>query len=73
MHQGFDTCSCGASYTELKTGLTFAQVRSMMWVPSEDPRDWRYKRRNSVLGYWHQLKLEIWNSLHGGCDVEDDK
>ena len=62
------TCPCGASYRDLKTGLTFAEVKAMMRVHSEDPRDWRYKRRRSVLGYWHQIKREMWETLHRSCE-----
>lgn len=43
-------------YDDFRTGLTFAEVRQMLWVHSDDPRDWRYKRRRTVLGLWHSIK-----------------
>lgn len=61
-------CPCGASYDALRTGFSFADVKQLMYVASEDPADWRHKRRRSVLGFWHELKLQIWFSIHGGCE-----
>lgn len=49
-----------SEYRAFRTGLTFAEVRRMLWSPSTDPRDWRYKRRGSVLGLWRQIKQEMW-------------
>ncbi len=33
----------------------------MMWSGSDDPKDWRYKRRHTVLGSLHQMKQRYWN------------
>lgn len=62
-------CVCGAFYADMHTGLTFAEVRQMLRdVPDRDGRwAWRQKRRSSVLGYWHELKLSMWHSMHGDC------
>lgn len=56
-------------YSEFRTGLTFAEVRSMLWVDSPDPKDWKYKRRGTVLGTWRAIKqqlyaryVEAWNN-----------
>jgi len=32
----------------------------MMWSVDPDPRTWRYKGRSGVLGFWHELKLQMW-------------
>jgi len=40
----------------------------MMVTGSPDPKDWRQKRRRSVLGYWRELKLSMWYGEHGGCE-----
>lgn len=64
-------CSCGAKYAEHRTGLTFATVRGMMRTFSHDPSDWRHKRRRSVLGFWHELKLNSWFYEHGNCARAD--
>lgn len=65
------TCSCGARYADHRTGLNFATVRGMMHVASHDPKDWRYKRRRGVLGFWHALKLQSWDYQHGFCKAVD--
>ncbi len=47
-------------YDKFRSGLTFAQVRQMSG-PNDDVANARdrhnRKRRNGVLGYWHELKL----------------
>lgn len=48
------------TYAELRTGLTWEEVRLGLWSVSDDPKEWRYKRRGSVLGKWHQFKQEAW-------------
>jgi len=47
-------------YDDFRTGLDFRTVRQMLRVGSDDPRDWRYKRRHTVLGLWHQLKQQLY-------------
>jgi len=51
---------CGQEYDKFSTNLTFKDVRDMMWVNDTDSSRWRHKRRKSVLGYWHELKLAMW-------------
>ncbi len=55
------------TYRQFKTGLTYRDVYQMLWVHSEDSREWRYKRRATVLGFWHELKLQLWER------VQDEK
>jgi hypothetical protein len=47
-------------YDAFRTGLTFAAVKRMLWVHNPDPSTWRYRRRGTVLGFWHSLKLQLW-------------
>ncbi len=47
-------------YDDFRTGLTFKEVKRMMFDNHENKARWKYKRRNTVLGYWHALKLEMW-------------
>lgn len=63
------TCTCGCDYEAFRTGLTFGDVRRMMWRGDSDPSTWRQKRRRSVLGFWRELKLMLWDAAHGGCDA----
>lgn len=61
-------CPCGCTYEEHRLGMTFADVRKMMWSSSPDPKDWRQKRRRSVLGLMRELKIQTWHLLHGHCE-----
>ena len=53
------------TYENFRTGLTFAEVRRLLWSPDPDPRTWRCKSRRAVLGAWHELKLQLWARLQG--------
>lgn len=71
MMSNFETCqTCGVKYQDFRTGLDFRTVREMMWVASDDTRDWKYKRRNGVLGYWRMIKLAMWNEHMVSCNCE---
>lgn len=48
------------TYAQFTTGLTFADVRQMLWTNTDDTTEWKQKRRGSVLGYWRALKKEMW-------------
>ena len=48
-------------YDRFRTGLSYSAVWEMMRNESEDPKDWRYKRRGTVLGMWHELKLQMYH------------
>ena len=68
-----DECpGCGLLYEEFRTGLTYQDVFIMLWTGSDDPNDWRYKRRHTVLGYWHMIKLEMWRMHIHECTWLDD-
>lgn len=49
------------SYRDFRTGLTYRDVYQMLWSYSPDPHEWRYKRRGTVLGKWHQIKREMFD------------
>jgi hypothetical protein len=55
-HAGF-----GPEYDRFRTGLSYKEVRKMLWSGNPDSGKWRYKRRGTVLGMWHQMKKEMWN------------
>ena len=60
-HGNDDRCPvCETRYRDFRTGLTYQAVHDQLKDGSDDPRDWKYKRRHTVLGYWHQLKREWW-------------
>ena len=64
-------CACGCTYAEHRTGLTFRDVRQMMFDQPDPNREgwWRQKRRRSVLGFWREIKIHSWHVLHGYCDA----
>ena len=60
-HGNDETCPhCGMRYKALNTGLNYQAVHDQLKDNSTDPDDWKYKRRHTVLGYWHQLKKAAW-------------
>jgi len=60
------------SYQDFRTGFTYADVYSLLWVGDDDPAAWRYKRRHTILGKWHQMKLEMWSEHIEACDGETE-
>ena len=53
-------------YREFRTGLTFRDVRQMLWSYSDNPKDWPNVTRHTVLGKWWEIKLEMWHTYKGG-------
>jgi len=47
-------------YQKFRTGLTFKDVRQMLWSYSDDSKDWPQVTRHTVLGKWRELKLAMW-------------
>lgn len=47
-------------YDAFRTGLSYRMVWEMMRDESDDPSKWKYKRRGTVLGMWHELKLQMY-------------
>jgi hypothetical protein len=52
-----------ARYDRFTTGLTFREVKRMMFDNHQDRSRWRYKRRHTVLGAWHAIKLSMWEEF----------
>lgn len=50
----------GREYDAFRTGLSFRDVKRMLYVHSADSSTWRYRRRGTVLGFHHALKLQLW-------------
>lgn len=65
-----DECPhCGMKYGRFTTGLRYYDVFLMLKDYSNDPSDWTYKRRGTVLGKWHQIKKQMWEyHVEYGCD-----
>ena len=43
-------------YYRFRTGLSFSEVKNMMQTSERH----RSRRRNSVLGFWHEIKLQLY-------------
>lgn len=52
---------CGIVYDDFRTGMTFADVKAEMYVASENPEDWVYKRRRCVLRRWRRIKRAMFD------------
>lgn len=63
---------CGMVYDNFRTGLKYRDVREMFWVESDDPQEWRYKRRHTILGKWRQIKQEMWEQHIADCEHAED-
>lgn len=61
---------CDFHYRDLRTGYTYQNIYEMFWVYDDDPSTWRYKRRHTILGKWHQLKMEMWQEHVDACSGE---
>ena len=48
----------------------FADTVGALRVESSDQKEWRYKRRGTVLGKLHAEKLKIWNEATGTCPYQ---
>jgi hypothetical protein len=67
-----DYCDyCDISYAEFPTGETYQSVYESLWSGSDDPEDWQYKRRGTVLGRWHQIKQSMWRDHLEQCEEMD--
>lgn len=62
-------CFRGCRYKDFKVfkGNAFAETQQELFVNSDDPKDWRYKRRNTVLGRMHAIKREAWEYMTNSC------
>lgn len=62
--------TCGVRYGDFRTGLTYREVYIMLMDNSDDPQEWKYKRRATVLGYWFGLKQEMWKMHQWECEQQ---
>lgn len=56
---------CGLLYKRFTTGFSYRDVYVMLMDYSTDPKEWKYKRRNTVLGAMFQLKQDLWKKHVG--------
>lgn len=60
---------CGLKYDDMRTGMTFKDVRNLIITIGTDRKTGKtkYGRRGGVLGYHHELKLMMWDQHVGEC------
>lgn len=60
---------CKLRYDDFRTGMKFKQIRRDIIAIGTDTHTGKtkYGRRNGVLGYWHELKMMLWDQHVGEC------
>ena len=43
----------------------------MLWVGSDNSKDWVYKRKGTVLRLFNKIKLEMWEQHIEECPAQD--
>lgn len=61
---------CDMDYDKFRgEKYTYAEVRMLLWVGDSDYSTWKYKRRHTVLGLWHSLKMIDWSEHIYMCSL----
>lgn len=67
-----DCPHCDTTYEQFRTGYTYSDIYSMFWSGSDDPSTWVNKRRHTILGRWHEVKLKMWEDHLEFCQRQHD-
>lgn len=67
--RGMVCAGCGIGYDKLRTGMTWTEVRNLIIAMKDDPvtGKTKYGRRGGVLGFHHELKMQMWEQHVGLC------
>jgi hypothetical protein len=57
-------------YDKFRTGLTYRAVWEMFRDDDDDRAKWRYKRRGTILGHWHELKLQMYHQAQDELETQ---
>ena len=62
-------CFRSCAYDEFRPlgSNAFQRFRQALYVDSDDPKQWRYKRRGTVLGQMHATKRRLWEQFTEAC------
>jgi hypothetical protein len=66
----YERCpGCGLRYKDFRCTMftSFQEVKDSLWHESNDPKEWRYKRKRTVLGVWHMAKRLEWEGHLKNC------
>lgn len=68
-NHGLNCDGCGLRYDDFRTGMSFRQVRRDIIAIGTDGKTGKtkYGRRRGVLGFWHELKQQLWEQHVGMC------
>ncbi len=66
---------CLLKYDDFRAGLSWTQVRRDIIAIGFDNRrqKTKYGRRNGTLGFWHELKMMLWDQHVGECEDAYEK
>jgi len=68
---GGEQCEhCGLAYNDLRTGETYQSIYEMLWSGNDDSSTWVNKRRHTILGKWHEIKLSMWSEHTETCRMQ---
>jgi hypothetical protein len=57
-------------YDDFRTGLSYAEIYNMLKTSTKH----KEKRRGSILGFWHELKLQLYEqAVDRGYDEEIER
>lgn len=61
--------TCGLAYRDFRCVFLrrYRDVFELFVTASTDPADWQYKRRHTILGYWHMCKQQDWARHKDEC------
>ena len=67
--RGMVCAHCGLRYDDFTTGMSFKEVRNLIitigWCTKKNKI--KHGRRNGVLGFWHETKMQMWSVHEGDC------
>jgi len=72
-YSGNNECceGCGLIYKDFRCSsiTTFQEAKDAMFVISNNPKDWVYRRKRGVLRYWCGVKKKEWEQHKQECCV----
>ena len=65
---------CGIKYRDFRCSTigSFQEAKDALWSSSGNPKDWRYRRKHTVLGFWHMTKKSEWFAHIQVCEAKND-
>lgn len=64
--------TCGITYGEFRTGMSYRGIFELLMDNSDDPSEWHNKTRHTILGKWHELKKQWWAHHIEECAMQKE-